>query len=170
MKSSTVVYKRDESKMHNAPNFLPVLLSIEVILIIVSLIYVFVSILTHSTDSVGFLVFAVIAIVCIVHGTFCDYFYNWYENVRYEINNNKISYYYNLNECALSSNREVRIQIVSLTKFKLKGKKKVVLFGKFTKKAPLRNTKELNKITLQIDLTERDDIIKAFESIIERGM
>lgn len=171
MKSNKVVYSRDESKMHNAPEALPIVMAIEIIILIVSVIYIVFSLISKNTDSVGFTVFSILGVFCIVHGTFCDYFYNWYENVRYEVESDgKVTYFYYLNDCAMSANKEVRIKLNKITKYKLKGKKKIVLYGEFNKRAPMKKPQELNKVVLQLDLGDnREKVMKAIETVIERS-
>lgn len=163
------IYKRDERGMKNIPSFLPILLSLELIISIVSGVVLLINLLTSGFNS-ACLVCSFIIIISIIHGIFCDCYYNWHEDVRYEISSEgKITYVYNLNECALTSKREVRIKINEVQKRKLKGKTKVTLYGNFSKRAPMQKPKTINKVVLHIDLHERDEILKFIDNEIERS-
>lgn len=165
MSKSKVVYYRNESKLHNIPKFFPVIMAFETLAMFIFIVICFVMLLKRNWTS-GF-VFGGLALLLYLHGVFSDYYYNWYEGVSYEIADKSIVYSYNLNECAMTSNTKVVIKVLSIDKYKVKGKK-VQLWGTFKKKAPMKKEIELNKIQLQIDLKEKDEILVAFDNLRER--
>lgn len=167
MSKGKVVYYRDESKLHTIPKFMPILMAVEFIAMIVCIIVGVVFLCNKNIEM--FLIFGGIALVLYLHGVFCDHYYNWQEHVRYEFEDDKIRYKYDLNECALSSDTTVTIMIVDITKYKLNGKNKITLWGTFKKKTPMRSVIELNKVQLQINLTEREEILGAFNCVLERS-
>lgn len=99
----------------------------------------------------------------LIHGWFCDWFYNWQECARYEITRDlrNITYLYNLNKCSMASNTTVAIKFNKITSYKVRGKK-CILKGEFSKKMPLRKTSIVNKITVPVDFTDSDYILNAF--------
>lgn len=68
----------------------------------------------------------------------------------------------------MTSNTKVTIKVLSVDSYKVKGKK-IQLRGTFRKKAPMKKEIELNKVLLQIDLKEKNEILVAFDKLKERS-
>lgn len=166
MSKSKVVYHRDESKLHNIPKFFPVIMAFETLAMFILIVVCIVFLIKQDFLTSG--VCGGIALILYLHGVFSDHYYNWHEGVCYEVGNDYIVYTYNLNECAMTSNTKVTIKVLSVESYKVKGKK-IQLRGTFRKKAPMKKEIELNKVLLQIDLKEKNEILVALDKLKERS-
>lgn len=149
--SSSLEYKRDESKLHNVPNIIPTIMMADVFMCF-SCLMVFISgLITHNINMM--LIPCIIAGVGIIFSLFCDTYFNWYINCSYDLSNpKKIIYSFNLNGYSSGQSRTV-IEIHKVKKYKATDKK-LVITGNIEKKRPLMKSKSLKKMTLQFDFDE----------------
>lgn len=161
-KSSTIY--RDESKLHNVPDWviyaMPLVLLLELVLgVIIVLNFMLGTINYYMVSSF---------LLCIIWGKFVDLFFNFYNNCRYDFSTKSVVYRYDLSSSILpQTNCTVKIEVFKITKLRVR-KKSVTVWGTISKTAPRQATKTLNKVDLRLDFKERDLILEKLYTLKDR--
>lgn len=147
-----MIVNRDESKLVNVPEFIPVLMFIDLIVCIVFGIIFLVGLIRGNIN----FIYLVPIGVGLALGEFCDIYFNWYIGCSFDIQHNKIIFSYHLNGFGMSDKpTQVTIRHISKYKFNF-NKQSITVFGDITKKAPLRKSTELRSTKLYFDFKSED--------------
>lgn len=140
-------------------------------LVIITMVFMFgLSVWRGVVSGIGdisFVIPMIVGISLMLYGIFCDGYFNYYEDGKIEIKNDYVIWSYHLNSNIVSSSdRSVTITINDITKLKIK-KSQVIVWGRITKKAPFKKQSNIDKCTISVDCSDRDNIIESIKSLVK---
>lgn len=159
-----LVFKRDESNLKNAPTILALVLPICMIAMIGLVVFGLIS--AFSGDYIRTIVCAVVFLVLLMFGRYCDTL-NWIRNLEYSFENGRFDCFYNLDSSMLpTSNSKVYVYINEIDSYKVT-KNNIVVYGSISKVAPMQKTKTTKKYKF-VNIPEyTDSICKLLDVMIE---
>lgn len=161
-------FYRDESKLHNVPNYVPFLSFLDIVVCVISAVIWLLGVV--NSNSVLVLIMSIILTLGVTLGIFFDVYFNWQINCCYSLAKpKKLQFSYNLNGYSMGDHKVI-ITISEVTSYKLV-KDDIIIHGNIKKKQPMKKVKELSHIKLpfdfsiiaQADIVERLDEIKVQE-------
>lgn len=147
-----MILYRNESKAHNVPSAVPLLMLFDVLMCIIFSIVTVISLVSNK-----FSIFYLTPIfIGLAVGFFCDSFFNWCIGCKYDIRKDKIIFTYRLNGLGMNA-KETRVVISSVDSYKVNSNKQYVLVkGTITKKPPIGKSTVLKSIKLYYDFSLED--------------
>lgn len=147
-----MVLYRNESKAHNVPSVVPLLMLFDVLMCIIFSIVTVISLVSNKFS----IIYLVPIFIGLVVGVFCDSFFNWYIGCKYDIRKDKVIFTYRLNGLGMDA-RETRIVISHVDSYKVsKHKQYVLIKGTIVKKPPMGKSTTLKSIKLCYDFSLED--------------
>ena len=163
--NNDTVFKRNEVGMHNTPSWVIYTMPLFVVLMFIGFVIVGFRGFKGNFFTSTTYIWSAISVVALIWGIFVDNYFNFYENCRYTFNKDIVKYEYDLNSDIVGSRKTVSIRIKSLEKIKVRGKK-AILFGTFIQSKPRQADTEINKIAVQIDFSEKEEILNRLKNMI----
>lgn len=162
---SSDIYVRDESGLHIAPTWVIATMPVFFLALVSSLILIIMGIFLDISRSV-LIVSYIVFFISVFWGTFCDVFFEYQMNCTWDFSDKSSPVFrYRLNSTvALTKDPKVSVKVKELDRVKVR-KNEVVLFGIFTKKAPMQRDKTLHSVKLKINFIDRDSIIARLNEI-----
>lgn len=147
-----MILYRNESKVHNVPSVVPLLMLFDVLMCIIFSIVTVISLVSNKFS----IVYLIPIFIGLAVGVFCDSFFNWCIGCKYDIRNDKIIFTYRLNGLGMDA-KETRVVISSVDSYKVNSNKQYVLVkGTIIKKPPIGKSNALKSIKLYYDFSLED--------------
>lgn len=144
-----MILYRNESKAHNVPSVVPLLMLFDVLICIIFSIVTVISLVSNKFS----IVYLIPIFIGLAVGVFCDSFFNWCIGCKYDIRNDKIIFTYRLNGLGMDA-KETRVVISSVDYYKVNSNKQYVLVkGTIIKKPPIGKSTTLKSIKLYYDFS-----------------
>ena len=158
MLKSGSVLKRDESGLRNVPGIVVWTMPLFVILMVGCGVAFVITLLTSRTFGIVQTILFIVAVLSWAWGEFVDKFYNFQENLRYEVKNKSLVCRYELAGSVIpTSNKTVTIKIKDVTKIKRK-KNGFKVVGDLTESRPFSKEKQERREFLQTKGFSKTDV------------
>lgn len=168
MSYGDVVFKRDESRLHNASSKVIYSNALCILILMVCAVYFLSAVLTKSLFCVASIIFAVLTIFSSIWGIFSDMYFNFYNNCTFTFKGRGTCIYeYDLDKDVLGSNSHVKVVIKSVKKIKFRHNK-CIIYGEVLTKKPRRKDMVSNKCSCVINFgVDKNDLVSALNNLME---